>query len=111
MTYDQRCADLAQTFLVNENLATEENVDTLAGLIQQTIEDTIETMRAGKMAEHAHYRVEWKAASGEWQRLSKRYDLLGEAEYAARKDAGSPTRIIKVMEIEEVLACLQRGLI
>ena len=45
MTYYQRCADLARTFLVCENLATEENVDTLAGLIQETVEDTIDIMK------------------------------------------------------------------
>jgi hypothetical protein len=84
-------------------LAAEENVDTLSGLIQETAEDTVETMRAGKMQDNTYYRVEWKAPSGEWKRLPRRYGLLIEARCSARKNVGSPTRIIKVTETEKVL--------
>lgn len=48
-TYDSRCHDLAAIFLDDEpQLRTPENIEDLAGLIQQTIEDYIAYERGKK---------------------------------------------------------------
>lgn len=41
MTYDRKCAELAESFLNDANIATLRTIDQLASEIQTTIEDFI----------------------------------------------------------------------
>jgi hypothetical protein len=46
MSYDSKCFDLAEFFLMEEHLGTEQEMHALAQAIQDTIEDGIKTIKA-----------------------------------------------------------------
>jgi hypothetical protein len=78
MAYDQKCYDLAEFFLMEEQfLPTPKDVDELAQLIQTTIEDHINfTFREGKPYHRELYEI-LKSKGYNYERRTNYKDLPG----------------------------------